>query len=88
MRFYTNVRKGSKLKVRKFLWLTPTFVEVTGEKLVKLAFAPPPIPNREKKKKELNNKRNVNEFITLGMEAKILEDVSPLNKLNSKMLKL
>ena len=27
-------------------------------------------------------------FMTLGMEAKILEDVSPLNKLNSKMLKL
>ena len=27
-------------------------------------------------------------FMTLGMEAKILEEVSPLNKLNSKMLKL
>ena len=27
-------------------------------------------------------------FITLGMEAKILEDVSPLNKQNIEMLKL
>ena len=33
-KFYTNVTKRSKLKVRKFLGLTPTFVEVTGEKLL------------------------------------------------------
>ena len=34
MKFYTGVEKGLKLKVRKFLGLVPTFVEVTGEKLV------------------------------------------------------
>ena len=38
LRFYTSVAKGSKLKVRKFCRLSPTFVEVTGEKLVGGAF--------------------------------------------------
>ena len=32
--FYTSLRKGLKLKVRKFWGLILTFVEVTGEKLV------------------------------------------------------
>ena len=32
--FYTSLSKGLKLKVRKFWGLIPTFVEVTGEKLV------------------------------------------------------
>ena len=37
--------KGLKLKVRKFWWLIPTFVEVTGEKLVGGPFCPlPPSP--------------------------------------------
>ena len=34
LKFYTSLTKGLKLKVRKFWWLIPTFVEVTGEKLV------------------------------------------------------
>ena len=34
LKFYTNVEKGLKLKVRKFYGQVPTFVEVTGEKLV------------------------------------------------------
>ena len=37
--FYTNVAKELKLKFRKFLGLTPTFVEVTGEKLLGGLFA-------------------------------------------------
>ena len=44
LKFYTSVSKGSKLKVRKFLELSPTLVEVTGKKLVEGAF--PPILNR------------------------------------------
>ena len=42
--FYASVRKGLKLKVRKFWGLIRTFVEVTGEKLVvgRGAFLPPP----------------------------------------------
>ena len=40
LKFYTSVAKELKLKVRKFWGLIPTFVEVTGEKLVGL-FAPP-----------------------------------------------
>ena len=31
---YTRLEKGLKLKVRKFLGIIRTFVEVTGEKLV------------------------------------------------------
>ena len=34
LKFYTGVAKGLKLKVGKFWGLTPTFVEVTGEKPV------------------------------------------------------
>ena len=34
LKFYTSVANGLKLKVRKFWTLTPTVVEVTGEKLV------------------------------------------------------
>ena len=46
LKFYTSVIKGSKLKVRKFPGLIRTFVEVTGEKLVEVAFLPsqPPPP--------------------------------------------
>ena len=45
LKFYNSVAKGLKLKVRKFWGLTPTFVEVTGEKLVGV-FDPSPILNR------------------------------------------
>ena len=34
LKLYTNVTKWLKLKVKKFCGLIPTFVEVTGEKLV------------------------------------------------------
>ena len=44
LKFYTSVVKGLKLKVREFWWLIPTFVQVTGEKLVGRAFLPPPPP--------------------------------------------
>ena len=39
LKFYTSLSKGLKLKIRKFWGLTPTFVEVTGEKLVGDLFA-------------------------------------------------
>ena len=39
LKFYTCVAKGLKLKVRKFCRLIPTFVEVTGEKLVGSLFS-------------------------------------------------
>ena len=41
LKFYTSLSKGLKLKVRKFWGLIPTFVEVTGEKLVVEAFLGP-----------------------------------------------
>ena len=44
LKFYTSVTKGLKLKVAKFCWLIPTFVEVTGDKLVRGLFAAPPPP--------------------------------------------
>ena len=37
LKFYTSMAKGLKLKVRNFGGLIPTFVEVTGEKLIDLA---------------------------------------------------
>ena len=46
LKFYASVAKGLKLKVRMFWGLIPTFVEVTGGKLVEEAFlspSPPPI---------------------------------------------
>ena len=41
LKFYTSVAKRLGLKVRKFLGLSPTFVEVTGEKLVGSLFGLP-----------------------------------------------
>ena len=46
LNFYTSVAKGLKLKARKFWGLIPTFVEVTGEKLVGGGVCPPPFLNR------------------------------------------
>ena len=34
LKIYNSVAKGLKLKVRQFLELNPTFIEVTAEKLV------------------------------------------------------
>ena len=47
LNFYTSVAKGLKLKVKEFYRLIPTFVEVTGEKLVG-GGGLPPILNRVK----------------------------------------
>ena len=46
LKFWPSVAKGLKLKVRKFLGLIPTFVEVTGENWSegRGLFAPPPPP--------------------------------------------
>ena len=41
MKFYTSVVKGLKLKVRKFLGLIRTFVEVAGKKLAGRPFSSP-----------------------------------------------
>ena len=41
LKFYISMVKELKLKVRKFSGLIPTFVEVTGEKLVGGLFASP-----------------------------------------------
>ena len=38
LKFYTSVAKGLKLKIGKFWGLVPTFVEVTGKKLVEGVF--------------------------------------------------
>ena len=44
LKICTSVANGLKLKVRKFLGLTPTFVEIAGEKLVARAFLSAPHP--------------------------------------------
>ena len=43
LKFYTSWAKGLKLKVRKFLELMSTFVEITGEKLIGGTFLPLPL---------------------------------------------
>ena len=57
-KFYTSVEEESKLKFRKFLGLIPTFVGVTGEKLVGRVLSQPPSPspilNRVKDSLQLN----------------------------------
>ena len=45
LKFYTSLSKGLKLKVKKFLGLILTFVEVTGENLVGGACLTPPPPS-------------------------------------------
>ena len=46
LKFYISVAKRLKLKVRKFWWLIPAFVEIKGEKLVGGHFNPyPPFLN-------------------------------------------
>ena len=55
--FYTSLAKGLKLTVRKFWGLNPTFVEVTGEKLVGGPFYPlPPILNTVNRTENIKNK--------------------------------
>ena len=54
LKFYTSVENGLKLKVRKFWWLIPTFVEVTGEKLVGGDLFALPILNRVKVIRDIN----------------------------------
>ena len=49
LQFYTNVTKGLNKKFRNFRGLVPTFLEVTGEKLVGGAFCPSSILNRVNK---------------------------------------
>ena len=42
LKFYTSMTKWLKLKDRKFWGLIPTFVEATGEKLLRGPFCPSP----------------------------------------------
>ena len=57
LKFYTSVTKGLKLKVRKFLELIPTFIEVTGEKLLGGGgFLAAPMLNRVKKPTQIKIK--------------------------------
>ena len=55
LKFYTNMAKRFKLKVREFWGLIPTFLEVTGEKLVGGAFLLSHILNRVKVIKAIGN---------------------------------
>ena len=48
LKFYTSVERRLKLKVKKFLGLIPTFVEVTEKNLVRGAFLTPHILSRVK----------------------------------------
>ena len=56
LKFCNSEAKALKLKVRKFWGIIPTYVEITGEKLVGSLFAPSPIVYRAK-----NNPKEKNE---------------------------
>ena len=62
LKFYTSVKKGLKLKVRKFWGLIPTFAEVTVEKPVGRTFLPP-ILNRVKKRKFFHIKIRIDSWV-------------------------
>ena len=79
MKFYTSLSKGSKLKVRKFLGLIPTFVEVTGEKLVREDLFAPPILNRvneETIEKAIENTTAVKSFVYFFKDRTIVQTFS------------
>ena len=61
LKFYISVAKGLKLKVRNVSVLIPTFVEVTGEKLVGGPF--PPILNRVQLKTDSVTKSATNSSV-------------------------
>ena len=68
LKFYSNVAKRSKLKVRKFLGLIPPFGEVTGENLVKGggSFSSPNFHTygiELKSKREISNSRLVKKTV-------------------------
>ena len=48
LKFNKSVAKGLKVKLKMFWGLSPTFVEVTGEKLLRGSFLAPPILNKVK----------------------------------------
>ena len=81
LKFYTSVPKGLKLKVRTFWRLIPTFVEVTGEKLVGGLFGPSPILNRVKKR--LHHRNFPVNFIEF-LRTPILKNICERLLLNSK----
>ena len=62
-KFYTSMTKRLKLKVRKFLGLVPTFVEVTRGKRVGGTFRTPLIMNRVKVLKIQVSKQKEQVFI-------------------------
>ena len=79
LKFYASMEKGLKLKVRNFCGLSPSFVEVTGEKLVRGGmFAPPPsILNRVKalpKHKQARLLQTVNNEYQQSKQANIQTD--------------
>ena len=58
LKFWNSEAKALKLKVRKFWGIIPTYVEITGKKLVGGLFAPSPFVYRAKNNpKEKNEKR-------------------------------
>ena len=77
LKFYTSVAKELKLKVRKFVGLIVTFVEVTWAKLVG-AF--PPILNRVKVKRALEAR--VNQFLSQNVQNNEIFEISKMLKNN------
>ena len=76
LKFYTNVAKELKLKIKKLWWLIPTFVEVTGEKLAVGVFLTPLPPTILKRVKIIdinlgnNDTKTSQRILEVGRSAK------------------
>ena len=99
MKFDAIVAKESKLKVRKFWGLIPTFVEITGEKLAGgTLFAPSPTPHMNRVNAEINevkdktpNVNNLATTIALAVVENKIPNVSNLFRKtdhNAKVIKI
>ena len=66
LNFYASVAKGLNLKVTKFWGLIPTFVKVTGGKLIGGGlFAPPSPPILNRVKADPKSFLNIKNFIAM-----------------------
>ena len=92
MKFDAIVAKESKLKVRKFWGLIPTFVEITGEKLAGgTLFAPSPTPHMNEVKDKTPNVNNLATTIALTVVENKIPNVSNLFRKtdhNAKVIKI
>ena len=72
LNFYTSVAKALKLKVKRFWWLIPTFVEVQGKNLCPPL--PPPTPQMLMWSGKTSELKHINDLVSpRGIPKKIMK---------------